>query len=75
MQDLEDYLVGCLRLVITLGVIDGRPMLRNPELFTKLLEIFIFKLSSIISNDGGRYTIPAYDVIHYKQSYSLAISY
>ena len=49
-------------------------MLRNFELFAKLIEIFVFKLTSIISNDGGRYTIPADDVIRYKQSYSLAIS-
>ena len=49
-------------------------MLRNFELFAELLEIFVFELTSIISNDGGRYTIPADDVICYKQSYSLASS-
>ena len=49
-------------------------MLRNFELFTKLINIFVFELTSIISNDGGRYTIPTDDVIRYEQSYSLASS-
>ena len=50
-------------------------MLRDLELLAKLLEIFIFKLTSIISDDGGRYTISEDDVIRDKQSYSFAISH
>ena len=49
-------------------------MLCNFELFTKLVKIFVFELTSIISNDGGRYTIPADDVIRYEKSYGLASS-
>ena len=62
-------------MTVTLGVIYRGPMLCNFEFLAKLLEILVFELASIICNDGGRYTIPAYDVIRDKQSYSLAISY
>ena len=49
-------------------------MLHNSKLFAKLVKIFVFELTSIISNDGGRYAISADDVIHYEQSYGLASS-
>ena len=75
MQDLQDSFVRCFRLAITLGVIYRGPLLCDFELFAKLLEILIFKSTSIISDDGGRYTISADDVIHDKQSYSFAISH
>ena len=53
-------------MAITLGVIYGGPMWYNLELFAELIEILVFELTSIINNDGGRYTILADDVIHYK---------
>ena len=74
MQDLQDSFIRSFCLSITLGVIYRGPMLCNPKIFTKLFKIFVFKLTSIISNDGGRYTIPADDVIRYEQSYGLASS-
>ena len=74
MQDFQDSFIRSFCLSITLGVIYGGPMLRNFELCAKLVKIFVFELTSIISNNGGRYTIPADDVIRYEQSYSLASS-
>ena len=50
-------------MTVTLGVIYRGPMLCNFEFLAKLFEILVFELTSIISNDGGRYTIPTYDVI------------
>ena len=75
MQDFQNSFVRRLCLAITLGVIYRRPMLCDFELLAKLLEIFVFELTYIICNDGGRYTISANDVICDKQSYSLAIGY
>ena len=63
MQDFQDSFVRCFRLAITLGVIYRGPILCDFEFLAKLLEILVFELTSIISNDGGRYTILAYDVI------------
>ena len=63
MKDLVDSLVGCLCLAIPLGLIYRGPMLCDFELLARLLEILVFELASIISNDGGRYTISANDVI------------
>ena len=75
MQDFQDSFVGCLCLTVTLGIIYRGPMLCDFELLAKLLEILVFKLSSIISDDGRRYTILADDVISDKKSYSFAISH
>ena len=75
MQDLKDYLVGCFRLTITLGVINRRPTLCDSKLFAQILKILVLKLSSIVSNNEGRYTIPSYDVIHDEYSYNFTIFY
>ena len=64
LQDLKDRLVGCLYLAITLGVINERLVFCDSEIFAQLLKILVFKLFSIISNNGGRYSIPTYDVIY-----------
>ena len=66
MQDFQDSYVRCFRLAITLRIIYRGPMLCDFEFLAKLLEILVFELTSIIYNDGGRYTIPTYDIIHDK---------
>ena len=49
-------------------------MLCDFELFAKLLDILVFELTSIISDDGGRYTISVDDVIRDKQSYNFPLA-
>ena len=75
IQDFQNSFVRRFYLAITLGVIYRGPMLCDFEFLAKLLEIFVFELTSIICDDGGRYTILTYDVICYKQSYNFSISY
>lgn len=48
-------------------------MLCNLEFQAKLLQILIFEFSFIVNNDGGWYTIPAYDVVKNEHGHSLAI--
>ena len=74
MNNFEDRLIGCLSLAITLGVINGRPMLCDFESLAQFLEVFILELSSIVSNDRGWYTISADDVVFDKKCYSFSIS-
>ena len=75
MQDLKDCFVGCFCLSITLGVIDGRPLLCNFEPRVELFQILVLELSSIISDYGRRYTILADDVIQNEHGHHFAIYY
>ena len=75
MQDFKDCFLGCFYLSITLGVIDGRPMLCNFEPGVEHFQILVLESSSIVNDYGGGYTIPTNDIVQNEHSHCLAICY
>lgn len=65
-EDFKEGFVSFLSLVVTLWEIWAREIVMNVEGGAKLFHIEVFKVTSMVYKDGGRYVKVANNVIKYE---------